>query len=107
ILNDIGPEVDPAGLARIKAYVGKSPPVGTWSEAEAQIRAISADAFPDFTARQWSEFARALYREVDGRPELAYDPAIARPIAASDDSAVPPDLWSVFDAIAALPILLV
>lgn len=106
ILNDIGPEVEPAGLARIKGYVGKSPPVSNWNEAEAQIRALNAAAFPDFSERQWSDFARALYREVDGKPELAYDPAIARPLAASDSSAVPPDLWSVFDAIRTLPILL-
>ncbi|WP_197911971.1 alpha/beta fold hydrolase [Kineobactrum salinum] len=106
ILNDIGPEVEPAGLARIKGYVGKSSPVNNWGEAEAQTRALNAVAFPDFSAQQWSDFTRALYRDVDGRPELAYDPAIARPLAAGDDSTVPPDLWPVFDAIHGLPILL-
>lgn len=105
ILNDIGPVVDPAGLERIKRYVGKSQPVADWQEAAAQIRAINGDAFPDFTDEDWLAFTRALYREVDGVPVLAYDPAIAQPMAASDDNAVPPDLWPVFESIRALPIL--
>ncbi|MEQ9463754.1 MAG: alpha/beta hydrolase [Haliea sp.] len=107
VVNDIGPEVDPAGLARIKAYVGKSAPVASWEQAVAQVRAVNGDVFPDFDAGDWLAFTRALYREVDGRPVLAYDPAIARPMATSDDNAVPPDLWPVFDAIRALPMLVI
>ncbi|MEQ8801903.1 MAG: alpha/beta hydrolase, partial [Haliea sp.] len=64
-----------------------------------------AAAFPDFTDEDWLGFTRALYREVDGRPVPAYDPAIAEPMAASDDNAVPPDLWPVFESIRELPIL--
>jgi|TARA_R110000772_G_scaffold83851_4_gene177331 pimeloyl-ACP methyl ester carboxylesterase len=107
VLNDIGPEVDPAGLARIKAYVGKAEPVADWAAAVAQTRAINGDAFPTFSAEDWLRFARALYRpqaQGDGL-ELAYDPAIATPLAAAEDAAVPPDLWPLFDAIATLPIL--
>ncbi|HEY7775810.1 MAG TPA: alpha/beta hydrolase [Kineobactrum sp.] len=106
VLNDIGPEVDPVGLARIKTYVGKAQPVSDWAGAIAQCRAMAGDAFPDFTEEQWSGFARALFREIDGRPVLAYDPAIAEPMAATDDNAVPPDLWPVFDGIRHLPMLL-
>ena len=29
VLNDVGPEVNPAGLKRIAAYVGKSGPIAT------------------------------------------------------------------------------
>ncbi|MFU8763953.1 MAG: alpha/beta fold hydrolase [Haliea sp.] len=107
VLNDIGPVVDPAGLERIKRYVGKSQPVANWQQAAAQICAINADAFPDFDDQDWLVFARALYREVDGVPVLAYDPAIAQPMAASDDNAVPPDLWPVFESIRSLPMLVI
>jgi pimeloyl-ACP methyl ester carboxylesterase len=106
VLNDIGPEVDPVGLARIKSYVGKAQPVSDWPEAIAQCRALNSDAFPDFSEQQWADFARALFRDVDGRPVLAYDPAIAEPMAATDDAAVPADLWPVFDSIRHLPMLL-
>ncbi|MBN7797020.1 alpha/beta fold hydrolase [Parahaliea mediterranea] len=99
VLNDIGPEVNPAGLARIKDYVGKSAPVATWEEAVAQARAINGREFPDFDHTRWLAFARAIYREQNGVPVLAYDPAIAAPIDAADAAAVPPDLWPLFEAL--------
>ncbi|GAB3285273.1 alpha/beta fold hydrolase [Parahaliea aestuarii] len=106
LLNDIGPEVDPAGLARIQSYVGKSRPVRNWEEALAQSQAINGAAFPDFSPGQWRDFTRGLYRNVDGVPVLAYDPAIAQPIDAAQENAVPPDLWPLFDSLN-LPVLVV
>ncbi len=108
ILNDIGPEVDPAGLARIQARVGKSPPVSSWEEAVRQNREAQGPAFPDFSDDSWRQFTRALYREDEhGVPRLAYDPAISQPMTQSDAAAVPADLWSVFEKLADQPLLLV
>jgi pimeloyl-ACP methyl ester carboxylesterase len=107
IINDIGPEVDPRGLERINGYVGKAAPVTTWEEAVAQCRAINEVAFRDFSDREWLEFTRGIYREEDGVPVLAYDPAIAQPMAEEDSGAVPPDLWPVFESIAGIPMLVV
>ncbi len=108
ILNDIGPEVDPAGLARIQARVGKSPPVSSWEEAVRQNREAQGPAFPDFSDDSWRQFTRALYREDEhGVPRLAYDPAISQPITQSDAAAVPADLWPVFEKLADQPLLLV
>ena len=105
IINDIGPELDPAGLARIQAYVGKSEPVSSWDEAVAQARAINAVAFPDFTDRQWLDFTRGIYREEDGVPVLAYDPAIATPMEREDSGAIPPDMWPLFESVCNIPML--
>lgn len=107
IINDIGPEVDPRGLERIQGYVGKSAPVSNWSEAVAQARAINGVAFPDFSDEQWLDFTRGVYYEEDGVPVLAYDPAIAQPMADEDSGAVPPDLWPVFESSASIPMLVV
>lgn len=104
VLNDIGPEVDPAGLARIQAYAGKLAPVADWAEAVAQTRQINGPEFPDFDDERWLAFTRALYRERDGVPVLAYDPAIAEPFASQDGAAVPPDLWPLFEGLA-MPVL--
>ncbi len=105
VINDIGPEVDPAGLARIKAYVGKSAPVSTWEQAVEQQRAINGLAFPDFSDAQWLAFTQGLYRDEDGVPVLAYDPAIAQPIADEQANAVPPDLWPMFERLDTIPML--
>jgi pimeloyl-ACP methyl ester carboxylesterase len=107
IINDIGPEVDPRGLERIQGYVGKSAPVSNWQEAVAQARAINGIAFPDFTDEQWLDFTRGVYHQQDGLPVLAYDPAIAQPMADEDSAAVPQDLWPVFERSASIPMLVV
>ena len=108
VLNDIGPEVDESGLDRIKSYLGKSSPVNNWEEATAHAKKINALAFPDFTNNDWLSFAKRLYRENEnGVPELAYDPAIAKPLANTGEAAAPPDLWSMFEALTDIPMLLI
>jgi len=107
IINDIGPELDPAGLERIKTYVGKSSPVSNWDEAVAQTRAINDIAFPNFSDEQWLEFTRGLYREQDGIPVLAYDPAISQPMNDEQSGAVPPDMWPLLEAAPEIPMLVI
>jgi pimeloyl-ACP methyl ester carboxylesterase len=107
IINDIGPEVDPRGLERIKSYVGKSTPVANWDDAVARAREIAEVAFPDFSDEQWLDFTRGIYREEDGVFTLDYDPAISQPLDDDDSGVVPPDLWGVFEAIKSIPMLLV
>jgi pimeloyl-ACP methyl ester carboxylesterase len=107
VINDIGPEINPAGLERIKGYVGRNEPAADWDEAVRQTRAINDKEFPGFSAEQWLDFTRGLYCERDGLLHLAYDPAIAQPMADDDSGAVPPDLWPVFEAMAVRPLLVV
>ncbi|MEM1142289.1 MAG: alpha/beta hydrolase [Pseudomonadota bacterium] len=108
ILNDIGPELDPSGLERIKNYVGKSREIRTWVDAVAQTREINQVAFPSYSDEEWLTFTRGLYTEADdGTPILAYDPKIAEPIVDQGENAVPPDLWPMFEQMATLPMLLI
>ena len=107
VINDIGPELDPEGLARIKRYVGTGHDIRSWDDAVAHTRAINEVAFPHYSDAQWLRFTRGLYREVDGVPQLAYDPAIARPMLDEESGAVPPDLWPLFGNMAAIPLLVI
>jgi pimeloyl-ACP methyl ester carboxylesterase len=107
VLNDIGPELDPRGLERIKNYVGKSREIRSWDDAVAQTREINGVAFPNYTDEEWLRFTRGLYREVNGVPQLAHDPAIAKPMLDDESNAVPPDLWPLFRGMAAIPMLVV
>lgn len=77
ILNDIGPEIDPAGQARILRYVGRTQPVSTWGEAVEQVRATYSPALPDMPEDFWAAHTRRSYREnQEGVPELDMDPKI-------------------------------
>ena len=74
ILNDIGPEADRAGIKRILRYVGRRAPVGSWSEAVAQLRNTYGTALPDRPHAFWEERVGLSYREgADGRPEIDMD----------------------------------
>ncbi len=106
VLNDIGPEIDPGGLARIAGYVGRGGPVTSWAEAAAAVRAINEIAFPQADDAFWDRFARRTYREeADGRIVPAYDPRIADAMA--EAGAAPADMWPIFDLLEKIPILVI
>ena len=106
VLNDIGPELAPAGLARISGYVGTGATFADWQAAAERCAAINRDAFPDFEAQDWEAFARRTCREgADGSVALAYDPAIAEAFA-SESGAEPADLWPLWQALGDKPVLL-
>jgi pimeloyl-ACP methyl ester carboxylesterase len=107
VINDIGPELDPVGLERIKSYVGTGHEIRSWDDAVAHTRTINEVAFPHYTDDQWLRFTRGLYREIDGVPQLAYDPAIAEPMLDEGSDAAPPDLWPLFKSMAFIPMLVV
>ncbi len=108
VLNDVGPVVEAEGIKRIQGYVGRGHPVTNWSEAVAQARAINGAALPDYSDAEWQNFARKLYREDEqGVPVLNYDPAIAEMMNQGQEQAVPPDLWPAFEALSAVPCLVI
>lgn len=77
ILNDVGPAVDPAGIARIQSYAGKAPPVRNWQDAADYCRVINQASLPHYGNDDWQRMARRTFRDGPGGPELDYDPAIA------------------------------
>ncbi|MFK7830067.1 MAG: alpha/beta fold hydrolase [Congregibacter sp.] len=107
VINDIGPELDPVGLDRIKNYVGKSRDIRSWDDAVAQTREINETAFPKYSDDEWLRFTHGLYHETNGVPELAYDAAISKPFLEDESNAVPPDLWPLFENMLSIPLLLV
>ena len=104
VLNDVGPVVDPRGVSRIAAYVGKTVPVKTWAEAAQQTATTNAAAFPEFTDRDWQVMARDVYIQEGQAPVLDYDPAIA--LGLSTGTAAP-NLWPLFDMAAGKPLLVI
>ena len=107
VINDIGPEIAEAGLERIKSYVGVAGPFADWDEATRYLKGVSADIFPRWTENQWADFARQCYREHDGQVVIDYDPQIAEPLAGESNDTEAQTLWSLFEAMATVPTLLV
>lgn len=77
ILNDVGPAVDPRGIARIQSYAGKAPAVRNWQDAADYARAINGVALPGHVTNDWEQMARRMFRDAPDGPVLDYDPAIA------------------------------
>lgn len=102
ILNDIGPEVDPAGLKRIQGYVGKIGRASNWEEAAAMIAVIGESAFPGKDAVFWEDFARKTCIETPDGILFDYDPAIAQ-VASSGGTEAIPTLWDQYAALAPIP----
>jgi pimeloyl-ACP methyl ester carboxylesterase len=106
VLNDIGPEIDPAGVRRIAEYAGKLPPVSSWAEAAAQARSVYGPALPGLTDAEWLEYARCGYREnANGIPVLDMDPKISE--AFRNSSTAAPDMWPLFALLKSVPILVI
>jgi pimeloyl-ACP methyl ester carboxylesterase len=96
VVNDAGPVLEPAALARIGQYFGADPRFATYPELDAYVRGISA-SFGPLTDAQWEHVVCTNARQhADGTWGLGYDPAIAVPFRALS---APPDLWPQWDAI--------
>jgi pimeloyl-ACP methyl ester carboxylesterase len=104
VLNDVGPEIDPAGIERIKQYAGRLPSARTWRAAVAQSVAVYGNAWPGLTAGRWEALARRGYREdAAGVVELDADPNIGEALRAAPAAAL--DLWPLWGALRKVPTL--
>ncbi|MBL4827455.1 MAG: alpha/beta hydrolase [Spongiibacteraceae bacterium] len=106
VLNDIGPDIDPQGLQRIKSYVNSSGSFLSWEAAVAKVRKDNSHEFPRLTPTQWLEFTQNLYYENEqGGVQLACDSAIFRSL--NDEQAQSMDLWPFFHSMIPIPTLLI
>jgi pimeloyl-ACP methyl ester carboxylesterase len=81
ILNDVGPEIAPEGIARILSYAGQPVEIRNWDDAAAYVQMTNAVAFPHYRKGNWQKMARRTFRDQGGVPVLDYDPAIAVALA--------------------------
>ncbi len=107
ILNDVGPEIDPRGIARIASYVGVAvAPPQSWDEAMARAKQINGELF-DMPDSEWMRMTRATYREEGGKPVLDYDMKIGDATRAAMAQPQQFDPWMLFGAFAKIPLLVV
>lgn len=107
VLNDVGPDIDPAGLSRIRGYVGKANWHPTWMHAARALAEGNGDVYPDYAIEDWLAMAKRLYRLTSaGRIVLDYDMKIAEPFRVPGNEAGP-DMWRAFDGLKDKPLLVV
>ena len=102
VLNDIGPTLDGAALARIADYIGQDLRFASYDEGARFVREVSSSFGPHSDA-EWDKLARdVLRRQPNGEWVRHYDLALAQPFKAMSADRARQDeaaLWSAYDAI--------
>lgn len=106
LLNDIGPEVNPEGIERIRSYVGQARSFPTWMHAARALAESQGPTFPQASITDWLAMAkRCMVVGSNGRIHFDYDMKIAEPFAHAD-GASNVDMWPAFEALAGRPVTL-
>ncbi|PKB25955.1 pimeloyl-ACP methyl ester carboxylesterase [Novosphingobium kunmingense] len=106
LLNDVGPELNPIGIDRIRTYVGQGRSYPTWMHAARALEESQGEAYPDYAVTDWLAMAkRCMAVGSNGRIHFDYDMKIAEPLAepAPEPSV---DMWPAIAALAGVPSLL-
>ncbi|HKY80616.1 MAG TPA: alpha/beta hydrolase [Sphingobium sp.] len=106
LLNDVGPRLEEAGLARIRGSVGVGQSHPSWVHAARALEEANRDIYPAYDLEQWLAMAKRLYRlNSAGRVVLDYDMRVAEPLRVTDGSAGV-DMWPVVAAFRGMPTLI-
>jgi pimeloyl-ACP methyl ester carboxylesterase len=105
VLNDIGPVIEGAGLARIKGYVGKLPPPRDYADAVQLLKRIGGQHFTTMSDADWERFARRTFKVKDGVLVPDYDRALMKSLESFDIEKPLPVLWPYFDGLKSVPVL--
>lgn len=106
LLNDVGPELEPTGLARIASYVGQGRSFPTWMHAARAIEETQGMAHPEFRVEDWLAMAKRLMTlSSNGRIVFDYDMKIAEPFTRAAPGPQP-DFWPALEALAGRPVLI-
>jgi pimeloyl-ACP methyl ester carboxylesterase len=107
VLHDIGPVIEPKGLARLKSYVGKLPQPRNFAEGSEILRRLFNAQFPFLSAEQWLASAQHTWKMEDGELTPTYDVRLARTLADIDIERPLAPMWNEFDALSRVPVLVI
>jgi pimeloyl-ACP methyl ester carboxylesterase len=97
VLNDIGPKLGDAAVARIRAYAGNPPQFECVSELEQYFRTIY-QPFGQLTDEQWRRLTESSTRRTaEGKVTPHYDPKMVLQFECHPNDY---DQWEAYDAIA-------
>ena len=107
VLNDIGPVIEPAGLARIKGYIGRTAAPRDYAEGAESLWHLFGAQFPGLSDADWLDWAKRSWRLTHEGLVSTYDAALANTLQDFDPNQPLADLWPQFDALAKKPLMVV
>lgn len=105
VFNDIGPVIEPKGLARIKSYVGKLPQPKSFEEGAEILRRVFSQHFTNLPHEEWLAFSHRSYRVERNKLVPTYDLRLAKTLEGIDFNRPLPALWAEFDALGRVPLM--
>jgi pimeloyl-ACP methyl ester carboxylesterase len=107
VLNDIGPVIEPAGLMRIKGYVGTMRQPANLADGAAMLKGLFGRQFPNLDETDWLAWAGRNWRQTPGGLVARYDPALAETLKEASLEQPVPGLWAQFDLLPPVPLMVV
>jgi pimeloyl-ACP methyl ester carboxylesterase len=107
VLNDIGPVIEPKGIARLKSYVGRLPQPRSFEEGADILQRLFGVQFPRFATDHWLADAKRTWQMKGGVLTPTYDIRLARTLSDVDIERPLPALWNEFDTLARVPVLVI
>lgn len=107
ILNDIGPAIEPQGLARIRHYLRHMKAPGSLADAVDAVHKIMSAQFTAASDADFEAHARATFQKADGSFGLTFDPALVKPLELLDLDEPQPACWPLLEAMADIPLLVI
>ncbi len=107
VLNDIGPVLEPRGLARIRSYVGKIAPPTSEADAIDLLKQLMSQQFNGLSEADWAAYAKISFADEQGRYGGRYDQKLMKAIEVFDLEQPPPELWAQFDGLRNTPLMVI
>ena len=106
VLNDVGPELETAGLERIRDYIGVGGSQPTWIHAARAYAELNAAIYPGYDIHDWLRITKRTHRLTqEGRIVTDYDKQIAAPLRVPNGGDAGVDLWPAYQALGDIPVL--
>ncbi|SLN73036.1 alpha/beta fold hydrolase [Ruegeria meonggei] len=103
VLNDVGPVIEPSGIAKIMGYIGKQPVSKTFDHAAQALQHVMGPQFPGISLDRWRQVAEFQYEQTADGLALRYDPALRTVLMDQAAAGETPDLWAFFEALRDIP----
>ncbi|HJS11448.1 alpha/beta hydrolase [Sphingopyxis sp.] len=107
VLNDVGPELQTAGLERIRDYIGAGGSQPTWMHAARAFAELNGAVYPGYEIHDWLRLTKRTHRlTAEGRIVTDYDKQIAAPLRVPGGGDAAMDLWPVYRALGDVPLMI-